>query len=354
MHMATSVKKVLFSSESPKKKSLSIQASFLIKLSALMTEGFSLKEALLFLKMIVPREAHWIQAILEELENGERFDRSIKKQGFSERVSSQIYLSFIHGNLTEALAASGNYLEEKVKQQRQLTKLLQYPIFLLLFMIGILMAIRYTILPNFEQMNATKGSIVNSVAIGFVYYFPAILGIGSVIVSLIILTIRYQLGKQTAIQRTAFFMKIPIISTLLRLYYTNLFSYEWSQLLKSGHQMNKIIELMQSKETTQLMQEVASKMEKELRTGRNFKESMDSFSFFNSELGFIIMHGEATGRLGTELAVYAKDCQLRLTVQIQKIFSWIQPVIFLIIAFFIMCVYLALLLPTFTMMEEIL
>ncbi|MGB7365321.1 MAG: competence type IV pilus assembly protein ComGB [Carnobacterium jeotgali] len=352
--MVISVEKILSSSKFPKKKSLPVQASFLIKLSELMTEGFSLKEALLFLKMILPKEAHWIQAILEELENGERFDRTVKKQGFSERVSSQIYLAFIHGNLTEALAASGNYLEEKTKQQSQLTKLLQYPLFLLLFMIGILMAIRYMILPNYEQMNATKGSIVNNMAIGFVYYFPAFLGISSIVVLLAIFLIRYQLGRQTAIQRTTFFMKIPIISTLLKLYYTNLFSYEWSQLLKSGHQMNKIIELMQSKETTQLMQEVAHKMEKELRTGRDFKESMNSFPFFNSELGFIIMHGEATSRLGTELAIYANDCQLRLTLQIQKIFSWIQPIIFLVIAFFIMCVYLALLLPTFTMMEEIL
>ncbi len=352
--MVISVKKILFSSKFPKKKSLSVQASFLIKLSELMTEGFSLKEALLFLKMILPKEAHWIQVILEELENGERFDSTVKKQGFSERVSSQIYLSFIHGNLTEALAASGNYLEEKTKQQSQLTKLLQYPLFLLVFMIGILMAIRYMILPNFEQMNATKGSVVNNLAIGFVYYFPVFLGISSIVVLLAIFLIRYQLGKWTAIQRTTLFMKIPVLSTLLKLYYTNLFSYEWSQLLKSGHQMNKIIELMQSKETTQLMQEVAHKMEKELRTGLDFKESMNSFTFFNSELGFIIMHGEATSRLGTELAVYAKDCQLRLTLQIQKIFSWIQPIIFLVIAFFIMCVYLALLLPTFTMMEEIL
>lgn len=352
--MVTSVKRILHISKSLKKKSLSVQASFLIKLSALMTEGFSLKEALLFLKLILPKEAQWIQAILEDLENGERFDSCVKKQGFSERVSSQIYLSFIHGNLTEALAASGSYLEEKAKQQSQLTKLLQYPVFLLVFMIGILMAIRYMILPNFEQMNATKGSVVNNMAIGFVYNFPAILGIVSVSIFVISLMVRHQLGKRTAIQRTAFFMKIPILSTLLKLYYTNLFSYEWSQLIKSGHQMNKIIELMQSKETTQLMQEVACKMEKELKTGLNFKESMNSFAFFNSELGFIILHGEATSRLGTELSVYAKDCQLRLTLQIQKIFSWIQPIIFLVIAFFIMCVYLALLLPTFTMMEEIL
>lgn len=352
--MAISVKKALFSSKFLKKKSLAVQAAFLIKLSALMIEGFSLKEALLFLKMILPKEAYWIQAVLEELENGERFDSSIKKQGFPERVSSQIYLSFIHGNLTEALAASGSYLEEKVKQQNQLTKLLQYPVFLLLFMIGILMAIRFMILPNFEQMNATKGSVINNIAISFIYHFPTLLVTIATIIFLVILFIRKQLGRRTAIQRTAFFMKIPVLSSLLRLYYTNLFSYEWSQLLKSGLQMNKIIELMQTKETTQLMQEVACKMEKELRTGRNFKESMSSFGFFNSELGFIIMHGEATSRLGTELAVYAKDCQLRFMLQLQKIFSWIQPIIFLVIAFFIMCVYLALLLPTFTMMEEIL
>ncbi|WP_407372249.1 competence type IV pilus assembly protein ComGB [Carnobacterium sp.] len=352
--MAMLVKKTIFNSRFLKKKSIAVQAAFLNKLSALMTEGFSLKEALLFLKMILPKEVQWIQSILEELENGERFDNSLKKHGFSERISSQIYLSFIHGNLTEALTASGNYLEEKEKQRSQLKKLLQYPIFLLLFMIGILMAIRFMILPNYEQMKANQGSIINAFSIGFIYHFPTLLGIFTVVVCLMILVIRHQLGKRTALQRTVLFMKIPIFSTLLRLYYTNLFSYEWSQLLKSGHQMNKIIELMQTKETTQLMQEVAFKMEKELRAGRDFKESMSSFTFFNRELGFIIMHGEATSRLGIELAVYAQDCQLRLTGQIQTLLGYIQPIIFLIIAFFIMCVYLALLLPTFSMMEGIL
>lgn len=352
--MAMSVKKTIFNSRFLKKKSLAVQAAFLNKLSALMTEGFSLKEALLFLKMILPKEVQWIQSILEELENGERFDNSLKKHGFSERISSQIYLSFIHGNLTEALAASGNYLEEKEKQRSQLTKLLQYPIFLLLFMIGILMAIRFMILPNYEQMNANQGSIINTFSVGFIYYFPTFLGVFTGGVCLMVLVIRHQLGQKTALQRTVLFMKIPILSSLLRLYYTNLFSYEWSQLLKSGHQMNKIIELMQTKETTQLMQEVACKMEIELKAGRDFKESMSSFTFFNRELGFIIMHGEATSRLGIELAVYAQDCQLRLTVQIEKLLGYIQPIIFLVIAFFIMCVYLALLLPTFSMMEGIL
>ena len=333
-----------------------MQASFLTKLASLIQEGFTLREALTFLATIMPKEAHWIQLILHELENGQRFDEALRNQGFSERISSQIYLSLIHGQFSEALGASGQYLETKNKQKQQLMKLLQYPLVLLLFMVGILIAMRLVLLPSFRQLYDTSAqsvSWINRFAIGFIEYFPTVLLITGLCTSLLFLWIHTKLKKMSAIERTTFYMRIPLANTLIRLYHTHSFSYEWSQLLKSGHQMNAIIGLMQAKEATALMREVAQVMELELKTGRNFKESMSSLTFFNPELGLIILHGEATSQLASELMIYGEDCQKRMMQYIQKVFSWIQPFIFLFVAFFILCIYLALLLPMFSMIGEV-
>lgn len=356
MFMAISVKQRFKNTRSLKKPTHSIQGSFLIKLSSLVKEGFTLGEALLFLEKIMPKEKLWIHNIIQQLENGERFDEAIRSQFFPERVCSQIYLSLIHGRFSYTLYSSGKYLLDKEKQRKELIKILQYPFILLVFMSGILIAMRVVLLPSFEQLYDTTDqslSWINRFAITFIQQFPIVLMISLMILLLLFVIFRKKMKTWTAIRKATLFMRIPLLNKWLKLYYTHFFSYEWSQLLRSGYQMNAIIELMQSKETTNLMKEVAKHMELKLITGQNFQESMRSLSFFNQELGLIILHGEATSQLASELALYAQDCQDRMLVQVQRIFSWIQPVIFLIVAFLILCIYLALLLPTFSMMEGI-
>ncbi|WP_414839857.1 competence type IV pilus assembly protein ComGB [Carnobacterium sp. TMP28] len=354
--MAISLQQHLKSIKYLKKTTYSTQASFLIKLSSLVGEGFTLGEALTFLARIMPKEAMWIQMIIQQLENGERFDEAIRNHGFPERVCSQIYLSLIHGRFAFALNSSGLYLSDREKQKKDLMKLLQYPFILLMFMLGILIAMRIVLLPSFEELYDTTNqnlSWINRFPILLIQHFPIIIGMNLLLFLILFISFRQQFKKWTEIQKATFLMKIPFLNTLLKRYYTHFFSYEWSQLLRSGYQMNAIIELMQSKEATKLMREVAIYMETNLIAGKNFQESMELLPFFNPELGLIILHGEATSQLASELALYAQDCQNQLLFQIQRVFSWIQPVIFLIVAFLILCIYLALLLPTFSMMEEI-
>ncbi len=73
-----------------------------------------------------------------------------------------------------------------------------------------------------------------------------------------------------------------------------------------------------------------------------------------TELGAIIFHGELTSQLASELNLYGQICQNEFVQKIEKFMGWIQPLVFILVAFFILCIYLALLLPMFTMMEGIL
>lgn len=356
MFMVMSVKQHFKNTKFHKNPTHSIQGAFLMKLSSLVQEGFTLGEALEFLIKIMPKEETWIQLITNQLENGDRFDEAIRTLGFPERVCSQIYLSLIHGRFSYALNLSGKYLSDKEKQKKDLIKLLHYPFILLLFMSGILLAMRVVLLPSFELLYDTSDqnlSWINRFAIIFIRQFPTLLFFSTIVIVALFILLKQKLKEWSEIRKATFFMQVPLLNKLLQLYYTHFFSYEWSQLLRSGYQMNAIIELMQTKEATKLMREVADHMETQLTAGQNFKESMQELIFFNPELGLIILHGEATSRLASELALYAQSCQDLMHSKIQKIFSWIQPVIFLIVAFLILCIYLALLLPTFSMMEGI-
>lgn len=331
------------------------QASFLVKLSALMAEGFALKDALQFLAAIMPTETGWIQELLNDLESGKSFDQSLKSAGFSERITAQIYLSLVHGQFAETLGMSGTYLYEKNRQEKQLLKLLQYPVLLLSFMAGVVLVIRMILLPNLILLGvgeSTKQSLVSFLAISFIEYFPYTIGLLFAAGTTVFICGKTYLQKQTALQKATVLSELPYFGKMVKLYYTQYFSYEWSQLFKSGLQLNEMIALMQQKSTTQLMQETALYLEESLLEGKNLAESMKELAFFNPEFSLIVLHGEATGHLASELVLFSEDCRQRLAEMIEKVFSYIQPLMFLLIAFIILCVYLALLLPMYGLFEE--
>lgn len=352
--MDISVKRIVKNTKFHKAKKNNIQASFLLKLSKLTAEGFVLKEALQFLGTIMPKEQDWIKTIVTGLEGGKRFDEMLKEVKFPERITAQIYLSLIHGRFAEALQSSGKYLSEKSRQEKQLSKLFQYPILLLGFMSGVVLAIRMILLPNLLSLgirDAKNSSIVTFLAVSFVQYFPYLLVFCLLSLGSMGMFFYYSLNQQSAIKKAVTLTSIPYFGKMTRLYYTSYFSYEWSQLFKSGLQLNEMIQLMQTNSTTKLMQEVASGIEKSLIEGKNFKQSMEELPFFNEELGLIVLHGEATSQLGSELAVYSEDCKQQLTEKIEKNLSYIQPIMFILIALIILCVYLALLLPMYSLFE---
>ncbi|MGX7417449.1 competence type IV pilus assembly protein ComGB [Carnobacterium gallinarum] len=332
------------------------QAFFLSKLAVLVEEGFSLKEALNFLILIMTKEKYWLEKVVISLESGQEFYQILAELGFSERISAEIYLAQVHGQFSQALANSGLYLEAKLEQRKKLKQLLHYPLLLVVFMLGILFAMRLFLLPYFSQLfqkNDSLTSILSQISIGFIYCFPYILaGIAAVGISLNVY-LKRRFKHYSAIAKIDLLLKIGFLDKFIKLYYTYYFSYEWAQLFKSGHKMLRIIQLMKEKETTRLMQEVALKMEDGLKNGHEFNQIMEQFNFFTPELGAIIFHGELTSQLASELSLYSASCQKEFVTSIEKLLGWIQPVIFFLVAFFILCIYLALLLPMFTMMEGI-
>lgn len=350
-------KKVTNNMKSDKTITETQQAFFLTKLAVLVGEGFSLKESLLFLRIMLPKQVIWLNQALKRLEEGEEFFRVLSRLGFSERISSQVYLAQIHGQFSQVLADSGTYLEEKMQRKRKLKQLLHYPLLLVIFMFGILFGIRILLLPHFNELFQQDGSfssMVSGLAIGLIYYFPYLFVglICSVLVGKISLNSYFK--QQTAITKAKFIVAIPYIGNLVKLYYTYYFSYEWAQLFKSGYSMLRIIEVMRAKETAKIMQEVASEMEIGMKKGIELNTIITQFPFFTTELGAIVFHGELTSQLASELTLYGQICQNELVLKIEKMMNWIQPLVFILVAFFILCIYLALLLPMFTMMEGIL
>lgn len=331
------------------------QGLFLKRLGTLLSEGFSLKEALDFLITITEhKQLEWLNSINQGVNRGEPLYQELHKCGFSDRICTQIYLSTIHGRFSETILIAGEQLIETAQRKKKIQSIIQYPIMLLIFIVLMLFSMRYILLPHIQRIvspDETSMGIGTKLIIGIVYTAPYwLIGIG-ILGILSTLIIYSTTRKKSAIEKLTFYNKNRIVRPYLQLYWTQFFAFEWSQLLKSNCSLIQIVQLMQQDQSSQLFQEVGYLIEKEMRKGHSFQESIAQLAFLKSEMNEITIHGELSGRLGSELILYASDCEVELNQRIETMMERIQPAVFIFVSLMIIAIYAALLLPTFSIME---
>lgn len=355
MFMGTSLKKRTVVTLFPSLRESREQGLFLKRLGSLLNEGFSLKEALSFLYAISSDEKRkWMSEIIAGLEKGSTLHEELLHVGFPERICTQLYFSLIHGKFSQTVERSGKQLLDQVEKRKKLMQILNYPVLLVFFMVAMLFAMRFILLPHLQQIvgpNAATMSFSTQAILMVVYTAPYWI-IGMVAGSLIFtIGMNRYLKRRTAIERLNIYCRFPLVHSFLKLYWTQFFVYEWGQLLKNGCSMKEIILIMQERDAAPFLQEASKWMESEMGKGKSFKESLVPFSFLQSEVGEIISHGEASGNLGIEFMLFAQECEEELTQKIERLMERIQPMIFIFVALMIIAIYAALLLPTFSLLE---
>jgi competence protein ComGB len=324
------------------------QAYFLKRLGELLQEGFSLSEGLSFLKMMQPKRADDIQRMLARLETGVNLAEALAGCGFSEQVVSQLRLSFLHGKLTETLLFCSDFLAEKDKQLQKLRKVLIYPLFLLVFANGMLIAIRQVLLPSLETMlqPAEDGpGRMASITLAYLKNLPLIiLGTAALGASLFLLAKMY-LKRKSAFRQSLLFCRIPLLSRWVQLYYSFFFCREYAYFFRNGMQLNQIVSLMRGDEGTAWMKEISGLVEEGLTQGDSLTTIIKRYPIFKEEMGWIIYHGELTSQLPIKLSMYSEECFRLLIADIEQKIGWLQPVLFLMVAIIVMAIYLILLMP---------
>lgn len=334
-----------------KKWSVKAQSYFLERVSELIREGFSLSEALLFLKMMMEKEQEDIQLILEKMEEGAAFPQTLTPFGFSEQIVVQLHLSLLHGRFIETLQYCGEYLEQKQDQLKKLRKAAIYPSFLLFFALSMLFAIRSFLLPILDSsFLGAEGESRYQFLFFFIEYLPHLSGGFFLVISLGVLIGRRLLQKKNAIQRASFYSRLPIVGRWMIDYYTSFFSREFAYFYMNGQSAYQIVEEFKKKDSSLFMQQIALQIEEGLKRGDNLKDILGRLSFFRPELGWMIYQGELISQVGVKLRIFSQECHRSLLEDVEKKINLLQPILFLFIGLIVVLVYAVLMLPMLSMM----
>ncbi|WP_303660191.1 competence type IV pilus assembly protein ComGB [Bacillus cereus] len=333
------------------------QVLLLRRLGELLEKGYSLLQALEFLQFqLSSAKQLQLQHITEELKNGQSLHDAFHQMLFHPDVLSYLFYAQQHGDVSFALKQGSVLLHRKDKYQKDMMKVLRYPLFLSLFLLGILTVFNLVLLPQFEtlysSLRATSASFTDHI-MSFIQMLPYVIGAFFLIVALGVCIYVLYLRKLPPIQRVSIMVRIPLIKTFLILTNSHYFSVQLSGLLQGGLSVLEALTLMIEQKHHPFFQCEAARIEALLIAGEQLDSIIMKSNYYERELSYVIAHGQANGNLATELGDYSELTIEKMEGKIQRILIVIQPVLFTCIGIIVVLMYLAMIMPMFQMMNSI-
>ncbi|MDO4680437.1 MAG: competence type IV pilus assembly protein ComGB [Aerococcus sp.] len=326
------------------------QCKVLLTVSELLNEGFSLPDTMDFLMAIYPKHKTTFEAMQEELAAGEAFYQCVRHLRVTPTIQYQLKVAELWGDFEAGLRHVSIYLQQQAEHRRKLKQTLTYPLFLCVLVLGLLFGLRYFLLPQLQRMSSNTAPFV---FLSFLFWslehlpllllgFVALIGIG------ILLFREYQTRTSPLYWRQQL-VKIPVIGSMLRLYYTYYFAYEFSQLFHLGYSVQQITSEFKQQTEVVFLQEFGHYLSEQYEQGQAFTESLGAVELFTPEFPAIVLQGEHVNALAVKMRLYSERCYSALTERMYRMIHWIENGLFVCIALIVVFVYLLLMLPMFSM-----
>ncbi|QFF99429.1 hypothetical protein PB01_11665 [Psychrobacillus glaciei] len=334
---------------------LSVQSSFLKRLSDLLKEGYTFHEAIsMLLPFHVKKSDLVIQKMTEVHKNGSSVTEVFKLLGFPNRLLLPINLATIHGQLQETVSVLGVQSAIFESARKRLNNLLMYPLFLFVVIFLLFTIFRIYFLPNMESLLGTRTTLESESSIiwtNVLLHLPNYFLIGMAIAIVTISVVIFVVRKKNAKKQLAFYGKLPLVNSWYHLFLTRVFSREMGGLIESGISIQQAFDALVSQEEHITLQFISKQMREKIVHGESFSEAVLLSNYFTKDFQLFVTHGENSGYLGRELTLYSEFLTERIETKISKYLSVLQPTLFLILAIFIIGAYLAILLPIYEMIN---
>lgn len=336
---------------------LSEQANFLKDTGDLLKRGYPISEAIESVTFRTSeKRKKQLRAALGMLKDGLSFNDVLEKLNFHPDLVGYVFFAEEHGNLAEAIHEGSKLLLKRDQDLKRLLKLLYYPILLFCMTFLLLIFVQRTLLPRFTSLFITmnlKENIFTTLLFVLSDMMPFIAT--SVLFIVVSMTVYYHLHfKQLpTLTQKNLIASVPYIGNFFKLLYTHYFSVQLSYLLSGGLSVYEALKLFERNETQKLYVEIGSEIKKKLVRGERLEDILGDFRVFDRDLSRIIRHGQQNGKLEQELYFFSLHCVSVLETKIDKNLRILQPLLYSFIGILILCIYLAILLPMFHLMDGI-
>lgn len=337
----------------PRKK----QAQFLNRLSTLLSEGYTFYDSLVMLlphHVKASEEAH--NKLAADLKNGDGVTTLLMTLGISKSYLLSIQMAESHGKLQQALLCLHTHIAMVDRAKASLKKVVMYPVFLFCMLAGLFLAFRTYFLPNMQLLANSRQNTASSNTMSWtslLLHLPDVLVTVCLLVVIIVFLFRWGIQRYSYEHQLSILLKTPILSNWMKLFWTKSFSQELGTLLASGLSLQHALDVLKKQNYQPYLQVISTNIYTSILLGDSLKQAVQIADCFMDDFPTYISHGEVSGHLDRELLIYSDLLNEQTEASLTKSLSFVQPVLFGVLAICILAAYLSILLPVYGMIDFI-
>ena len=299
-----------------------------------------------------------VAKVIADVESGSSFSAALTKHP---AVFNEVYLSLVEageasGTLDQALERLAVQQEKDADTMRKIKGAFTYPIIVLVVMIGVMIFMMMSLLPQVQMMYADTGQtlpFVTSFLLGIVGFIINFWWIVAVLVGLgFFFGFRWLHsgpGKEVVDRMK---MRFPAIGTLFMKMYMARFARTGSTLISSGVPLLQVLEITaKAVDNVHIARSIRAAAEK-VKSGKSLSESLTGDPNFLDLVPGMLGIGEQSGSTEQMMEKTAEYYEKEVDDAVKNISTIIEPMMMILMGVMALVIVAAVLLPIYTMSTD--
>lgn len=295
-----------------------------------------------------------------ELTTGETFSEALNKQGniFPKLLINMVKTSELTGNLTGVLDDMADYYKTSDENRKQIISAMTYPTVIFIIAIVVLVYIIIYVVPQFTDMYSQIGSELPPITVAIVsasdFLTENLLYVILVIVAFFtILSIMYKNVTTFRYWVQNLMMHIPVVKNVIIYKEVIMFTKTFASLINYDVFITDSMEILGKVTSNEIYKNLIKDAVINLSNGNGVSPAFKDNWAFPPIAYEMLLTGERTGRLGAMMAKVSEYYNAEQKNLISQLKSLIEPVMIIFLAVIVGIVLLAVIVPMFSMYEQI-
>lgn len=299
-------------------------------------------------------------AVLEDVRKGTSLHKAMANQGkaFPFYLISSVESGEEGGTLDDVMIKMSSYFEKQYKTKRQVNGAMIYPIILAVLCVIVVTIMLVFVIPSFLSMYTSQGvelplptKILISITDFVLYKWWIILLVAGAFAGTVMLLKKL---PSTKISWDKFTLNIPVFGKLRRVLATSKFAHTLATLSASGISMLVSLEVVARVVNNAYITQCVSIIIDDLKRGVTLSNSLKKFEVFPTMFKSMIAVGEESGELDALMEKTAAFYEEESDAAVKKMVALVEPMMIVFMALIIAFIVIAVILPIYTLYQNML
>lgn len=335
---------------------------FLTQLSTYIKAGIPLVDSINILAKQArnKKTANLYNRLVFELTTGQSLSEALNKQGavFPKLLINMVKTSELTGNLTGVLDDMADYYKTSDENRKQIISAMTYPAVIFVIAIAVLVYIILYVVPEFTDMYSQIGSELPTITVlivklsdflaaNLLYVILVILAIFSILTILYkyVTTFRYWVQWIT--------MHIPVVKNIVIYKEIIMFTKTFASLINYDVFITDSMEILGKITSNEIYKGLIKEAVVNLSNGNGVSVAFKDHWAFPPIAYEMLLTGERTGRLGVMMDRVSNYYNIEQKNLVTQLKSLIEPIMIIFLAVVVGTVLLAVVVPMFSIYEQI-